>query len=366
MTIFFKYILKEVIYYTLIFWLIFSVKVSLIKGVLVLEELIDFNPSFNQILKILTLVFFQLLSFTLPLSSFMGILFAMHRFISEREMLAFWSLGFSLKDFIKPLIIFSIFMFFITFLSHFFLLPYAKRQQKLIKIELVKTQATPEIHSKKPFSLGEKYILYVKNSEKKENHWEFKGVFLLDYAYPQKKGFFLSKEGSLFFDKGLLLLSNGSAFFWERDKNLEVLKFDKYFTTIGIHFSRVEKLYFTRGEQTLSELKQELNRLDKNSRSYFRYLTEYYQRFGYSFSVIFLILSAFLLNFYLKTSHKFWVFLVGIIFYLFYYLFYNFFISISETGKLHPFISFLTFYTFLTIFIILKFIFIKKKGFSIL
>ncbi len=361
MKIFFKYILKEIIYYTLIFWSIFCVKVSLIKGVLVIEELIDLNPSLETTLKVLILIFFQLIPFTLPLGSFMGILFAIHRFVFEKEMLGFLSLGFSLQDFIKPLTVFSAIIFFLTFLSHFFLLPYAKRHQKLTKMELIKAQSYQEIQPKKPFLLSEKCLIYVTNSQKKENYLELKGIFFMDYSQPQKKIFFLSQGGGLFLDKGILFFYNGFGFFLEKDKDLKVLKFEKYFTKIVIS-SSLERLYFTRGEQTISELKQELKRLDKNSKNYFKYLTEYYQRFCYAFSVIFLIFSAFLLNFYLKSSHKFWTFLFGIIFYLLYYLLYNFFVSISETGRIHPLISFLIFYTFLTFLVLLKFFFIKKRG----
>lgn len=366
MKIFLKYILKEVIFYTLIFWLIFSVMVSLIKGVLAIEEIIDLNPSLGNIFKVMGLVFSQLISFTLPLSSFMGVLFAMHRFSLEREILGFFCLGFSLKDFLKPLIIFSLIMFFLTFLAHFFLLPYAKRQQKLLEMELVKAQAEKqEIQAKKPIFLEKQYLLYVKDSEKKKNSTQIKEVFLLDYKDPQKKSVFLSRRGELFSDKNLLVLYNGSGFFLEKDSNLEVLKFKSYYIKIVLN-TQTQKLYFTRGEQTIKELKQKIETLDKNSKDYFRYLTEYYHRYAYSFSVIFLIFSAFLINFYLITSHKFWIFLIGIIYYLLYYLFYNFSISLSETGKLHPLIAFLIFYGCLSFFIIIEFLFIKKRGYLVL
>ena len=131
MKIFWKYHLREYFFYTFTFFVIFSVIITLIQGVNKLQGFLELNPSLKVIFQIFIFIFLQLLSFVYSLSAFMGVLFAIHRLKYEKEVLAFYSLGFSFRDFLKPLLIFSLISVIITFLFHFFLLPWAKKKCKI-------------------------------------------------------------------------------------------------------------------------------------------------------------------------------------------------------------------------------------------
>lgn len=359
MNTFFKYHLREYLFYTFSFFIIFSSIITLIQGIIKLQEILDLNPSFEIMFKFFVLVYFQLLSFIYTLSAFMGVLFAIHRFKFEKEVLAFYSLGFSLKDFLKPLIIFSLISLAITFLMHFFLLPWAKRNAKLIQISLIKAQIENPFVEKRPISLGKEYYLYVLKSKKEDQTQIFKNIFLLTRTQEGKRGFFISQNGSYSLKENLFTLVKGWGIFIDPQNNIEVLKFDNY--KFRLERKNLEEgFYFKRGEKSFSELREDLRKIKPGTSQYFRYLEEYYQRFFFPLLAFFLVFQAFFLGIYIKTSHRFLLFFIGIAVFLIFNITYSFFSSLGENGKIFPLWSFLIFYFIVSFLLIFQFFAFKK------
>ncbi len=359
MKVFLKYQLKEYFLYTFSFFFGFSIIITLIKGIFTLQKFIDLNPNLLNILEVFVLIFFQFIPFIYPLSAFMGVIFSIYRLKDEKELLAFYSLGFSLKDFLRSLSVFVFISFIITFLANFWLLPWSKRTEKIIKVGLIKKQINQPFPVKKPIPLGRNYILYVKFSQKKGDIHRFKRVFLLKKCR-NKRMIFITRAGYLSIGKDIFELNQGWGFSLDKDNNLEVLKFKDYRFLIPLKkFKSIP--YFSRGEKTFSELKKALKKIPPKTSEYYKYLKEYYSRLLYPFSIIFLILQAFLLGFWLRSSHKFLVFFIGIGVYLIFYLIYQFLVSLGENGKIYPLFSFLIFYGFMSLVILLELMFLKKK-----
>ncbi len=360
MRIFLKYHLKEYFFYTFSFFIVFGAIITLVQGIIKLQGLLLLNPSIKVIFQFFILMYFELISFIYTLSAFMGVLFAIHRLKYEKEILGFCSLGFSLRDFLKPLIVFSTISFTITFLAHFFLLPWAKREIKLIKIDLIKSQIEKPFPEKRPISLGKEYSLYVLKSQKRKKKHIFKNIFLLRMKQAGKKGFFLAQEGSYIPKEDKLILVNGWGIFIDPRNNIEVLKFGDYQFRLNLR-NLERKFHFSRGEKSFSELKKDLKRLKPGTSEYFRYFEEYYERFFFPLSVVFLILQAFFLGISIKTSHRFLLFFIGITIFLIFYIGYSFFASLGENGKLFPLWSYSTFYILMGFVVILQFLILKKK-----
>lgn len=361
MRVFWKYHLKEYNFYTLAFFIVFSVIITLIQGIIKLQDFLELNPSFKIIFQFFIFVFFQLLSFIYTLSVFMGVLFAIHRLKYEKEVLAFFSLGFSLKDFMKPLFVFSLISLMITFLAHFFLSPWSKRKVKEIQIELVKAQIEKPFPEKKPVSLGEDYYLYVKKTEKIDKTHYFKNIFLLRREAEGKKGFFISQNGSFSIKENLFTLVKGWGIFVDPQNNVEILKFGDYKFRLDTKFFEEKKLYIKRGEKSFLELKEDIKKLKPGTSDYFKYFGEYYQRFFFPLSVLFLVFQAFFLGFYIKTSYRFLLFFLGIAGFLIFYILYNFFSSLGENGKIFPLWSFIFFYLLISILLVFQYLGVKGK-----
>lgn len=362
MKIFEKYHLKEYFFYTLIFFVIFGAIITLIQGIIKLQEFLELTSSFKIIFQLFLFVFFQLLSFTYTFSAFMGTLFAIHRFKYDKEILAFFSLGYSLKDFLKPLLIFALISFLITFLIHFFLLPWSKKKVKLIQIDLIKAHLTTSFPEKRPISLGKNYSLYVRKSKKVDDTYYFKNIFLMRKESERKKGFFISQEGEYSPKENTLTLVKGWGFFIDSEGNVEVLKFGDYkFKLEDTTRNLEEKLYFKRGEKSFFELREELKRLNPGTSNYFKYLNEYYQRFFFPLSVLFLIFQAFILGMNIKVFHRFLLFFIGVVVFLIFYVLYNFFSSLGENGRLFPLWSYIIFYLLISVFLVMQYFGFKKK-----
>ncbi len=360
MKIFWKYHLKEYFFYTFTFFIVFGAIITLVQGIIKLQDFLELNPSFKTILQVFVLVYFQLISFIYTLSAFMGVLFAIHRLKYEKEILAFYSLGFSLKDFLKPLLVFSLISLIITFLAHFFLLPSSKRAVKLIQIDLVKAQIEKPFPEKKPVSLGKEYFLYVLKSSKEDKAHHFKNIFLLEKRKEGKRGFFVSQRGIYSPKENLFTLIKGWGIFLDSQNNIEVLQFGDY--KFKLNMKKLEEdLYFKRGEKSFSELKEDLKRLKPGTSDYFKYFKEYYQRFFFPLSVIFLIFQAFFLGLYIKTSHRFLLFFIGISVFLIFYILYSFFSSLGENGKIFPLWSYVSFYSLIGAALISQLLVFKKK-----
>ena len=178
-----------------------------------------------------------------------------------------------------------------------------------------------------------------------------------------KKGFFISQTGSYIPKENLFTLLKGWGFFVDPQLNIEVLKFGDYKFRLDMK-SLEKELYFKRGEKSFSELKEEIKKLKPGTSRYFKYFKEYYQRFFFSFSVLFLIFQAFFIGIYVKTSHKFLLFFIGIAVFLIFYILYNFFASLGENGKIFPLWSFIIFYLLISFLLVFQyFVFKKKKEF---
>lgn len=357
------YFLKELFLNTLSFFISFSLLLTLLMGTFNLRELFELNPSLLTIFKVYLFTFGQIIPFVLPLSSFMAELFTLQRQKEEKELLALFSLGYTLKDLFKPLLFYIFIIFFLTFLSQFYFSPLSKRALKEEQMALAQRSLSLEIQPKRPYPLGKTLYLYVGESEKKDSQTFLKRVILLEKSEQgEKRGLYLAKEGTFDLKNGTFHLTEGYLFLQEGLKNFEILNFKEYFFQLHPEALKKEDLYFKRGELTFKELKKALKELKPGTEKYFRYLSEYYQRLFYGLSVISFLLQGLFLSLFLKPYSRFLLFLSGLLFYLLFYALYSFFISLGESGKLNPLLSHLLFNALFGGLILLQAYSLKKRG----
>jgi len=362
MRLFHKYLLKEFFFSLGLFFTVFSLLFTLILGTLNLREFLYLSPSPSVILKVYIFTFIQLLSFLLPLSAYFGLLFSFYKFKEESEFLAFFSLGYTLRDFIPVIIFFLSITFLLTFISHFYLLPKAKRAQKLSQMALLENLATKGLSAKKPTPVAENFYIYAEEVITEDSYQHLKGVFLLEKRGEKGRGIYFAEEALLDPQKGFLTLKRGSAFFQEQFKNNEIFFFQDYSLFFTPEFLKKEDYYIKRGEMTFTELKEALKASLSNKARYYRYLSEYYQRLFYSISLFPLLIQALCIGIFFKSHNRFVFFSLGVAFYLLYYFSFNFFLSLGERGKIGPLQAHLIFYTLFSLILSFEFKFFKKRG----
>lgn len=364
MKLFTIYLWREFSFFGGFFFLILTFLFTIIVGTLNLREFLSLTPSLFTIFKVYLLTLVQLFSFVLSMSSFLGLLFAFQKLKEEREFLALLSLGYTVRDFIKPLFVFILVIVLLTFLSHFFLLPYSKRILKETQIDLLKGIAESELPVKKPVILSGDFYLYVKASQRGDNKHHLHGVLLLEKKGEKERGIYLAREALWDTERANILLKGGSAFYQKNYQEFEILSFKEYSLQLSQEALKREDLYIKRGEMTYSELRSKIKELSKDSARYHRYLSEYYQRLLYSFSIIPLLIQAFFLGLYLKSHNRFILFITGALVYTSYYLGYTFLISLGEKGSIYPLYSHLIFNGLFYILLLLQWQFLKKRGFQ--
>lgn len=330
-----------------------------------LKEFIDFNISISIFFKIYYLNALQILSFLIPLSALLALLFAFQRLKEEKELLALYSLGYSLRDFIIPLSLFIILITLVTFLAHFYLLPKAKRAQKITLIEVYEKSLTQAIPVKKTTPITNNLYIYVGDSKFLNSQNYVKRVIILEKKTPHTQGIYFSEEGKINKHKGEIHLKHGWIFFLENQKNIEVMNFKDYLMKISLEEKNKEAYYIKRGEMSFNELKAELKKLAPGTLKYNRYISEYYQRLFYAITTVPLLIQGFFLSLYFKSHSRLLLFFMGIVFYFFIYVVYNFLLSLTETGKLTPLLAhFIFFFSFAIILGINFRFFLRKRGIS--
>ncbi len=352
MLLFFRFLLREFFLYLLLFFLSLLFLLTIIRGTLGLREVIELEIGLLGILKLYFLQALQLISFILPLSALLALLFSFQRLREERELLAFFSLGYGFKDFLKPFFFFVLLITLFTFFSHFYLLPTAKRIQKNYLMASYEKALTSAIPIKTPTPFSPELYLYVSDSKLENSVNYIRKVLIMENKASDIKGIYLAEEGYIDKKKGYLNLKGGWIFYLEKHKNIEVLQFDSYLVHFTPERLKKEEFYIKRGEMSFFELKNQLKTLSPNTSKYYRFASEYYQRIFYAFTVIPLLFLGFLLSFSLKSHSKVLLFLLGVAFYFLVYLSYNFLLSLSEAGKVSPALLHLIFFSFYTLLII--------------
>jgi lipopolysaccharide export system permease protein len=331
----------------------------LVKGILTVQKVIELGPSIATVALIMLLVFGELLGFFIPLGAFMSVLFHLHRLQAEGETLAFFTLGFSLRNFLKPFLVFCVIITLLEFVSTFWITPLAKRAQKGVKLALIEKSLSQPFPEKRPVFLGSKRCLYIIQVSPEGKKEELKGVLLLEKS-SSKVGLFLSKRGVVKDKKEDFTLFDGWGFF-KKGEELEVIKFGSYHFGINLKEMK-ENLSYSRGEKTLKELKKELKILrNQDRKEYYKYLGEYYYRIFNAFIIFPLLSIGFFLGFLLKGVQKLGTFFLGIFCYMLFFMAYNFLVSLGEAGTIYPAFSYLLFYFLAGSMVMIEYLFLKKR-----
>ncbi|MCI4453780.1 MAG: LptF/LptG family permease [Thermodesulfobacterium sp.] len=359
MRLFYYYQIKEYLYHTIIIFCLLLLFIGTIRATLIFTELSQFQLSLFDIIIIFLTSIGEISAFSLLFSGYLSILFVVQRMKYEREILALFSLGYSLKHFLKVIFLFSFKIFFLLLFLTMVVVPLSKRLQKDLKINLYKGLMESSIPERTPFPIGDTLVLYAKRTLENGSTRLYDTLVLEDTQ--EKKGIYFAKSGVLALKQGMLALEKGNAFFKEANGSIEVMEFKYYEISFDTEELKKEDFYIKRGEMTLSELKEIIQK-EKDKRKIYRYMTELYGRIFYPLTSLFLLTQAFFLGLIIYAPQRTLLFIIGSLFYLLFFGFYNFCTSFSETGKFHPLVGFFLFFISISLVIWISYVYIKKKG----
>jgi len=359
MKIFYAYQLKEFAKYTLFIFSILLFFIALIRGIFTLLKIIYLPLTFTDIIILFLTSAGEVSAFTLLFSSFLSILFVVQRMKYERELFAFFSLGYRIFDFFKVLSLWAFLLFLFLLILSIVVVPWSKRSQKNLMIKYYENLTSVGISERVPLPIGEHIFLYTRKVEN-DNKTKLTWVFLLEDS-AEKKGVYLAKEGVLAQDKGQLELKKGYVFFRETSDEIGVINFDNYQMNFRMDALKKEEFYIKRGEMSLKELSHVIAK-EGGSKKAIRYMAELYNRFFFPVNIFPLLLHAFILSLIVRAPHRVLLFLLGSTYYFTFFGIYNLCSSFAESGKLNPLYPFLFFEIFMVVIIVFSLFYLKKRG----
>lgn len=197
-----KYILKEVGSPFLIGLFVYTLTLLINNILLLSNALISRGASYFTVFKIFIYLIPDILTFTIPMSTLMGVLAGFSRMSGDSEIIAFRTMGINNKKLLKPVVIFSLFTWIITTILIMFVAPetnfrLSKQIQQVFLSKTIKNIKPGIFYRNFPG-----YILYFKDIDQRSNEW--KDVFLYsfnngdyDTVITADRGLFLQDKTSL-------------------------------------------------------------------------------------------------------------------------------------------------------------------------
>ena len=359
MRFFYYYQIREYLYHTITIFFLILLLIGTIRATFTFVELGQFHLSLYDIIIIISTSIGEISAFSLLFSSYISVLFVVQRMKYEREILALFSLGYSLKDFFKVLLLFGLMIVFLLLFFTIKVVPTSKRLQIELKVNLYKSLMERNIPERTPFSIGDTLYLYAKKTV--ENGSTRLYDILVFEETQEKKGIYYAKSGILELKQGKLVLEKGNVFFTETIGSVEVMEFNYYEVSFNTEELKKEDFYIKRGAMTVSELREFIQKVE-DKRKIYKYMTELYERIFYPLTSLFLLTQAFFLGLIIYAPQRTLLFIIGSLFYLLFFGFYNFCKSFSETGKYHPLFGFFFFFLIVFLLILISYLYIRKKG----
>jgi len=194
-----KYILKEIaapfgvglaIYtFTLLINMIFILS----------HTLISKGATTFTIFKILLYLLPDLLAFTIPMATLMGVLAGMSRMSTDSEIVALRTMGVSNFRILKPIIMFSVITWIVSSVLIMYIAPESNYQFQKLKTRIMLSRAMSNI---KPRTFNREfptYVLYFNDIDNRTNEW--KDVFLYSRRDRKRDNIILAETGRVIQDK---------------------------------------------------------------------------------------------------------------------------------------------------------------------
>jgi len=190
-----RYILKEMIGPTLL-GLGFYTFILMMKSLFDLAEMIiKRSLPFPTVIRLLGLSLPHIMVLTIPMALLFGILIAIGRLSSDSEIIAMRALGISTTTIYRPVLYFSMFIFFINLLMMNIVLPYGNRALVDLRTAIFTSTVAKEIKPRVFYDEYENRVIYINDIDTFQNLW--KGVFISDTTDPQRQQIIVAQTGKL-------------------------------------------------------------------------------------------------------------------------------------------------------------------------
>ncbi len=168
----------------------------LINQILRLSNLfVSKGAGLETIFKFLIYLLPDFLSFTIPMSTLMGVLAGISRMSTDSEITAFKTMGISNLRLYRPVFVFTFLMWIISSLLTMFIAPKSNYELRKLRADVGISQAVKSIKPKTFYDDFPGYVIYFEDVDRSTDEW--KNVFLYFREGGQKDKVILAKRGTI-------------------------------------------------------------------------------------------------------------------------------------------------------------------------
>ena len=281
------------------------------------------------------------LAFITPMSVMMAVLLTFLRMSGDNEIIALRACGMNPNRFLLPVMMFCLMGWLLTTFITMAALPWGNRSYFNLSANLAKTHIDAVIKERTFIDSFEGMMLYVNKINMQDRRLQ--DVFIEDQRNPSVSNIIVAPSGRLIpeVEKQVirLRLFNGSI----NQVNLNAqtahaIAFETYEMNLDLKKALSKNIGERRSieEMTVWELKQYIDAVDRNDKSYFKALMKFHEKFALPFACFALGLMAIPLGMQSQRGKRALGTVIGIILFLTYYILLSMGWSFGESGTLPP------------------------------
>jgi lipopolysaccharide export system permease protein len=299
----------------------------------VLNIILGYNIGLPDFIRLYAYFAPQLLLFTLPMSSMMGIVLGTTSINHENELMALKASGISLYRMLPPIVLVAMGTALLTGTFSIYLIPEGNRAKAELAFQLATERIERSLQEKRfSESLGD-IVLYADSINQETQI--FHGVYITDMRDPKYPVTIVSETGKITSDVGRGSLSvalNRGTLHRSSADSVQTIAFDTYDLNLPLETPQTNPLAkIGRSTMMQNELLAEADRLGRNSTRAASFLNEYHERLALPVSCFILTILGFPLGFLSGPRYRSIGIPLGLAIFILYYVFLTAAKTLSES-----------------------------------
>ena len=246
----------------------------------VLDLILDYNISFTDFIRLYAYLTPQLLLFTLPMASMMGVVLGTVRLANDREIMIMKSCGISFYQMLPPVIIFALCVSLLSGLISVYLIPEGNTAKAELLFRLARERIENSLQEKKfSESLGD-VVLYVDEMDEKNKLWQ--GIYISDMREKHNPLVIVAQAGTIANsqEQGFITLNlHDGSLHRNHGESVESIHFKSYTLNLPMIEPAKNSLAKTgRTAMTQSQLLKQADILGRNTKAGAQLLDEFHMR----------------------------------------------------------------------------------------
>lgn len=316
-------------------FVIMNVIFFLVKLIPFLDIVLELNISFADFIRSFSYLFPNMLLYSIPMASMMGVIIGFTRLSNDTEILAFKACGIGLYHVIPPVVLVSLFISLITAYFSISLIPAGETAMKQLMYQLTKEKIDAGIEERQfTTALGD-LVVYVEEVNKKDNSWQ--NVWVSDMRGQVVPSITMAQTGKMIADINKMLVTivlNNGSLHRTSDEESHIVTFDKYVINIPLTPPSDKNTSLGIASMTMDQLKKNAQEVGLNTKHGKKLMIHYHKRLVLPFGCLIMSLMALPLGLQAGPGKKATGIPLGLGFFIIYYVFFTLGKTLAEETTL--------------------------------